>query len=131
MEDILQTPISFWHFLFGIIAAVSSGVLCHVGRAIFNVFPDRLSDSHTMDIIVSSDYSFADWYHGTEFDDAGYYELHSAKNLRLSVIYNLVMFGVIWFFLPPFANIIAYTGNWLASGFGEAFMSSITHYTSK
>ena len=131
MEDILQTPISFWHFLFGIIAAVSSGVLCHVGRAVFNVFPDRLSDSHTMDMIVSSDYSFADWYYGTEFNDAGFYELHSVKNLRLSIIYNLVTFGVFWFIVPTFPNMVAHAGNWLASGFGEAFMSSITHYTSK
>ena len=131
MEELAQTPVSLWHFPFGIIAAVCFGVFCHVARAVFNVFPDRISDSHTMDMIVSSDYSFADWYYGTEFNDAGYYELHSAKNLRLSIIYNLVAFVALWFVMPTFSNMVAFAGNWLASGFGEVFMSSIAHYTSK
>ena len=131
MEELVQIPVSIWHFPFGIIAAVCFGVLCHVVRAVFNVFPDRISDSHTMDMFVSSDYSFADWYYGTEFNDAGYYELHSAKNLRLSIIYNLVAFGALCFVMPTFPNMVALAGNWLASGFGEAFMLSIAHYTSK
>ena len=131
MEELTQTPVTIWHFPFGILIAVVSGVLCHVGRAVFNVFPDRISDSHTMDMIVSSNYSFADWYYGTEFNDAGYYELYSAKNLRLSIIYNLVAFVALWFVLPTFPNKVAFAGNWLASGFGEAFLSSIAHYTSK
>lgn len=129
MEEILQTPVFFWHFLFGVFAAVCLGVLCHVGRAVFNAFPDRLSDSHLMDMVISSDYSFSDWYYGTEFNDAGFYELHSTKNLRLSIIYNLVLFLMLWFVAPMYDNMIAYAGNWLTSGFGEAFMSSIAHYT--
>ncbi|MEP3234024.1 MAG: hypothetical protein ABJO30_14460 [Hyphomicrobiales bacterium] len=131
MEEILQTPVSFWHFLFGLLIAVCAGVLCHVGRAVFNVYPDRLSDSHKMDIIVSSDYSFTDWYYGTEFDDAGFYELYSVKNLRLSIIYNLIFFVVLWFILPNLPNKVAYASNWLASGFGETFMTSVKHYTQK
>ena len=129
MEEFAQIHVSFWHFLFGIVAAVCFGLLCHVVRAVFNVFPDRISDSHIMDIMVSRDYSFWDWYYGTEYNDAGYYELHSTKNLRLSIIYNLVAFVALWFVMPAFPNMVAFAGNWLASGFGEAVISSFAHYT--
>jgi hypothetical protein len=66
------------------------GALAHICRAIFNVFPDKLSDTPAVNILVSSDYGWADHWRGTEFDDGGYYRLDSLKNLRLSVIFTVL-----------------------------------------
>ena len=69
----METELATWHFVVagGIFALL--GAICHVTRAVFNVFPDKLSDTPAVNILVSSDYSWADHFWGTEFDDAGYY----------------------------------------------------------
>lgn len=36
----------------------------------FNAFPGKLSETPTVNIMVSSDYGWADYFWGTEFDDA-------------------------------------------------------------
>ena len=86
----METELATWHFIVaGIIFAVL-GTLAHICRAVFNVFPDKLSDTPAVNILVSSDYGWADHLWGTEFDDAGYYRLDSLKNLRLSVIFTVL-----------------------------------------
>ncbi|MCY0096177.1 hypothetical protein [Hoeflea ulvae] len=86
----METELATWHFVVaGVIFAIF-GVLAHTVRAVFNVFPDKLSDTPAVNILVSSDYSWGDYLWGTEFDDAGYYRLDSLKNLRLSVVFSVM-----------------------------------------
>jgi len=120
--------LSVKHFPAAACLFLVNGILAHITRAVFHLFPDRLSDSHILDIAISDGYSFWDWYYGTEYDDYGYYELYSTKNLRLSVIYNMVSFVFAWFCIPQFNNMLAYGLNWVSSSFGQAVLSSIEHY---
>jgi len=85
----METELATWHFVVAGMIFALFGVLAHVIRAVFNVFPDKISDTPVVNILVSSDYSWADHLWGTEFDDAGYYRLDSLKNLRLSVAFSV------------------------------------------
>ncbi|MBV6650427.1 MAG: hypothetical protein KI789_11940, partial [Hoeflea sp.] len=85
----METELATWHFIVAGIVFVMLGALAHVVRAVFNVFPDKLSDTPAVNVLVSSDYSWGDYLIGTEFDDGGYYRLDSLKNLRLSISYWL------------------------------------------
>ena len=82
----MDTPIETWHFVAAIVVCVAIGAIGHVCRAVFNVLPDRLSDSERLDLIVSDGYQWTDRLFGTEYDDGGYYRLDSVKNLKLSCI---------------------------------------------
>ncbi len=82
----METELATWHFVVAGFVFALFGVLAHVGRAVFNVFPDKISDTPAVNILVSSDYSWGDHIWGVEFDDAGYYRLDSLKNLRLYVV---------------------------------------------
>ena len=66
------------------------GALGHVCRAVFNVFPDRLTDKKWLDMAISDGYDLKDRLFGTEYDDAGYYMLDSARNLRNAVLRALL-----------------------------------------
>lgn len=86
----METELATWHFavagiLFGLL-----GVLSHIVRAVFNLYPDKLSDTPIVNIMVSDGYSLGDHFWGTEYDDAGYYRLDSLKNLRLSVVFSVI-----------------------------------------
>lgn len=85
----METELATWHFIVAGVVFAVLGALAHVVRAVFNVFPDRISDTPAVNIVVSSDYGWADHLWGTEFDDAGYYRLDSLKNLRLSVVFTV------------------------------------------
>lgn len=86
----METELATWHFVVAGVIFALLGAIFHVTRSVFNVFPDKLSDTPAVNILVSSDYSWADHFWGTEFDDAGYYRLDSLKNLRLSVIFSVL-----------------------------------------
>jgi len=86
----METELATWHFAGAGLIFALLGVVAHVSRAVFNVFPDKLSDTPAVNILVSSDYGRADHLWGTEFDDAGYYRLDSLKNLRLSVVFPVL-----------------------------------------
>lgn len=86
----METELATWHFIVaGVIFAIL-GTLAHICRAVFNVFPDKISDTPAVNILVSGDYSWADHLWGVEFDDAGYYRLDSLRNLRLSVVFSVL-----------------------------------------
>lgn len=121
----METEIATWHFaVAGVIFAVL-GMIAHIIRAVFNVFPDKLSDTPAVNILVSSDYSWGDYLIGTEFDDAGYYRLDSLKNLRLSVTYWLIAgFGVMLFSAEA-AQAIAYLIEAGISGIVDLFWQRI------
>ncbi|MBB4063401.1 hypothetical protein [Gellertiella hungarica] len=66
------------------------GVLHHVVRAVFNLFPDRgytntsREDYSFTDDMLSGNYDITDHLVGTEYDENGYYDLHSLKNVRIA-----------------------------------------------
>ncbi|UJW74297.1 hypothetical protein [Rhizobium sp. SL42] len=80
-----------WHYVVAAFLLLILGVAAHVARAVFNLYPDRLSDRPMMDLMISDGFDWNDWLFGTEYDENGYYRLDSLKNLRLSCSYS--MFG--------------------------------------
>lgn len=86
----METELATWHFVVAGIAFALFGVLAHVFRAVFNLFPDKLSDTPVVNILVSDGYSWGDHLWGVEYDDAGYYRLDSLRNLRLSVVFTVL-----------------------------------------
>lgn len=121
----MQIELATWHFVIAGILFAALGLLAHIIRAVFNVFPDKLSDTPAVNVLVSSDYSWGDYLIGTEFDDAGYYRLDSLKNLRLSVSYWLVAgFGVMLFSAEA-AQLVAYGIEAGISGFVDLFWQRV------
>ena len=75
-----------WLILFGIEFAIL-GCLFHVFRAVFNLFPDRISDNPAVNIMVSPGYSIEDHFLSVEYDDTtGYYKLDSLHNMKIAAI---------------------------------------------
>ena len=68
---------STWHYAVAFVLFVLLGAVGHVVRALFNVYPDRLSDKPLLDLAISDGYDWSDRIFGTEYDDAGYYRLDS------------------------------------------------------
>ena len=100
-----------WHYIImGVMLAAFGGV-AHVSRAVFNLYPDRLSDRPLMDMMISEGYDFSDWLFGTEYDDAGYYRLDSVKNLRICVVSTLVGGWIMILLMPGGSGIMAYAIN--------------------
>lgn len=80
----------FWHYLLAIPLLMLVGTAVHCFRAWFNVLPDRLDLfprnpmlSGAVDSMMSNNHSFWDMLAGTEYDENGYYEFFSFKNLRI------------------------------------------------
>ncbi|MCF3640720.1 hypothetical protein LXM94_12160 [Rhizobium sp. TRM95111] len=71
-----------WHYAVAFALFLVLGAVGHVTRAVFNMFPDRLSDNDTMDMLVSDGYGWNDKLLGTEYDDGGFYRLDSYRNVR-------------------------------------------------
>lgn len=73
-----------WHYFVAAALFAIFGAIGHVVRALFNVYPDRLSDKPIIDLTISDGYDLSDMLFGTEYDDAGYYRSDSLKNLRIA-----------------------------------------------
>ena len=73
---------STWHYAVAFVLFLLLGAVGHVARAVFNVYPDRLSDKPMLDLAISDGYDWNDRIFGTEYDDAGYYRLDSWRNFR-------------------------------------------------
>lgn len=121
----METELATWHFAVAGILFVVLGTLTHVIRAVFNVFPDKLSDTPAVNVLVSSDYSWGDYLIGTEFDYAGYYRLDSLKNLRISVSYWLIAGFGLMLFSAEAAQMIAYGIEAGIAGFVDLFWQRI------
>lgn len=82
------------------------GLFSHISRGLFNLFPDRgygsgaREDYSMLDDFLSSNYSVMDHLVGTEYDDNGYYDLYSLRNLRIACIFS-VGGGVLALMLVP------------------------------
>ena len=121
----METELATWHFVVAGVIFAMLGTLSHICRAVFNVFPDRLSDTPAVNILVSSDYGWADHLWGTEFDDAGYYRLDSLKNLRLSVLFAVFGGLAVMLLLDDAALVIAQLIEAGAGAFADLFWQRI------
>lgn len=121
----MDIELATWHFVVAGMVFAALGVLAHVIRAVFNVFPDKLSDTPAVNILVSSDYSWGDYLIGTEFDDAGYYRLDSLKNVRLSVMYWLIAGLGMMLFSAEAAQAVAWGIEASISGFIDLFWQRV------
>jgi hypothetical protein len=115
-----------WHYIVAGLALVLLGVIGHVGRAVFNVFPDRLSDKPWMDMLISSGYNADDYLFGTEYDDAGYYKLDSWINFRNYTLACLVTGWAVMLLVPHASGLIAYGINESAKWLWELFLYRLT-----
>ncbi|MDO9414801.1 hypothetical protein [Pararhizobium sp.] len=79
-----------WHYFAAAALFWILGAIGHVCRAVFNLLPDRLSDKPMMDMMLSDGYDWTDRVFGTEYDDAGYYQLDSAKNFQNSCVFTVL-----------------------------------------
>ena len=121
----MDIELATWHFVVAGMVFAALGVLAHVIRAVFNVFPDKLSDTPAVNILVSSDYSWGDYLIGTEFDDAGYYRLDSLKNMRLSVMYWLIAGLGMMLFSAEAAQVVAWGIEASIAGFIDLFWQRV------
>lgn len=87
----MMTLLGLWYYLLAGVLFALFGAVAHVSRAVFNVYPDRLSDKPWLDMAVSDGYDMSDRILGTEYDDAGYYRLDSLRNLAVSVLSVLAL----------------------------------------
>jgi hypothetical protein len=119
----METQAYLWHYLVAGLVFALLGVAGHVTRAVFNVFPDRLSDKPLMDMMISNGYNLGDYLFGTEYDDAGYYRLDSLRNLRNSVVATLLCGWGVMLFVPGASGLAASAINgslvWLRQLFFE------------
>jgi hypothetical protein len=103
----METQAYLWHYLVAGLVFALLGVVGHVTRAVFNVFPDRLSDKPLMDMMISNGYNLGDYLFCTEYDDAGYYRLDSLRNLRNSVVATLLCGWGVMLFVPGASGLAA------------------------
>lgn len=92
--------VALFYLLFTMLAGAIAGGIAHLIRAVFNLYPDKISKNRWVNIIVSPGYSFEDDLLGVEFDDySGYYKLLSLKNLKISAfIWTALSFAVFVFY---------------------------------
>ncbi|GLR53135.1 hypothetical protein KYK30_08230 [Shinella yambaruensis] len=69
-----------WHYAVAFVFFLLVGAIGHVCRAVFNVFPDRLFDRTTLDLVVSDGYDWNDRIF------AGYYRLDFWRNFRNATV---------------------------------------------
>lgn len=103
----METQAFLWHYMVAGGALVVLGVAAHVGRAVFNLYPDRLSDRPMLDMLISDGYDMNDRLFGTDYDDAGYYRLDSGRNLRNSVVATLIGGWAAMLVVPGFSSLVA------------------------
>lgn len=103
----METQAYLWHYIAAGMVFGLMGVAGHVCRAVFNVFPDRLSDNAWMDMLVSDGYNLGDYLFGTEYDDAGYYKLDSFRNLRFYVVSTVIGGWAAMLLVPGASGLVA------------------------
>jgi hypothetical protein len=118
----MEAQAYLWHYIvMGVLLALF-GVVAHVSRAVFNLYPDRLSDKPTMDMLISDGYDLGDRLFGTEYDDAGYYRLDSLRNLRIAVSSTVIGGFVLILIMPNGSGLMAYAVNEWAGWLWDLFL---------
>lgn len=111
----MEVELATWHFAVAAVVFALIGALAHVIRAVVNLYPDKISDTAVVNVMVSDGYSWTDHFLGIEYDDAGFYKLDSFRNLKLSVVYCVFGGLAAMMFSTEIANIIAHM---IEAGFG-------------
>jgi hypothetical protein len=110
-----------YYFLAGVLLALL-GTIGHVIRAVANVYPDRLSDKPWLDMAVSDGYDLNDRLFGTEYDEAGFYRLDSARNLTIAVFSALAVGWGTMLFSTEAAVLFAQAADQAFAWLGDLFM---------
>jgi hypothetical protein len=118
----METQAYLWHYIVAGMVFALIGVLGHVTRAVFNIYPDRLSDKDWMDLVVSDGYNLWDHLLGIEYDDAGYYRLDSLKNLRFYMVTMLICGWAVMLLVPGASGLAAEAINQLLLWVWELFL---------
>lgn len=89
-----------WHLIAAILTLALLGALIHIFRSSFNFMPDifvsgtgRPMREHMINDMMSANYSAWDMLVGTEYDEDGFYEFFSGKNLRICCTQS-ILFGL-------------------------------------
>lgn len=117
----MEAELTTWHFLVALVAFALLGAIGHAVRGLVNPLPDRLSDSPTLDMLISDGYSASDHFLGVEYDDFGYYRLDSLKNLKISVVLSVIGGALAIAFCEGADIQTAHYMNMAASWLGELF----------
>ena len=79
----------------------------HVFRSSFNFIPDRFhaggglfGREHVIDDMLSANYGFWDMVAGTEYNEDGFYEFFSLKNLRIACTWTVAIGLAVLFSYP-------------------------------
>lgn len=121
----MTTLLGLYYYLLAGVTFVLMGAIGHVCRAVFNVYPDRLTDKPWLDMAISDGYDLHDRIFGTEYDDAGYYVLDSGRNLRNAVLLTLLPGWGAMFFSTDVAVLFALGADIALGWVGELFMQRL------
>lgn len=97
-----------WHYVVAFGLFLLLGAIGHLCRAVFNVYPDRLSDRPMLDLAISDGYDWNDRLFGTEYDDAGYYRLDSWRNFRNAALFTALGGIAVMLFSEGASGLIAH-----------------------
>ncbi len=106
-QNMAQADVHFWHLPIVILLSALVGFIGHCARAMFNVFPDRVTDSDALDMVISNGYNGEDALLGTEYNDGGYYQFESARNIFIYCGTAIFVGTIAWFTVPGFAGGLA------------------------
>ena len=112
------------HLFAAVLTLTLLGAGIHVFRSSFNFIPDifvsgsgRFFQEHWINDKLSANYGFWDMVAGTEYDDDGFYEFFSLKNLRICCTQTiavglaaLLSFDKLW---NGFTNVVDAAPGWL------------------
>jgi hypothetical protein len=118
----MMTLLGLWYYLLAGVAFVLLGAIGHVCRAVFNVYPDRLSDKPWLDMAISDGYDMSDRWFGTEYDDAGFYVLDSGRNLKNAVLLTLLPGWAAMVLSTDVALLFVQGADWVLGWMGDLFM---------
>lgn len=96
-----------WYLFAAVLVLVLLGAAVHVFRSSFNFIPDRFHAGgglfwreHIIDDMLSANYGFWDMVAGTEYDEDGFYEFFSVKNLRIACTWTVAIGLAVLFSYP-------------------------------
>ncbi|TCV61783.1 hypothetical protein EDE05_114108 [Neorhizobium sp. R1-B] len=117
-----------WHVVVAILTLTLLGAAVHIFRSSFNFMPDifvsgsgRFFREHMINDALSTNYSFWDMVAGTEYDEDGFYEFFSLKNLRICCTQTIAVGLAVLFSFDPlwegFTGAVDQAPGWLWSLF--------------
>lgn len=89
---------NIWHYIVAFMTLTTLGAAIHIFRSSFNFIPDRFNlapghfwRNHAIDDMLSTNYGFWDMVAGTEYDEDGFYEFFSRRNLRICCTWTIAV----------------------------------------